>query len=233
MPPLGCGLGGLNWNVVRPRIIRAFDELPEVRVLLFQPPGAPKADEMPKERRLPKMTLGRAVLIELMVRYLAAVLDPFVSLLEIHKLMYFIQEAGEGLNLKYEKALYGPYAKNLRHVLNVIEGYLVTGYGDAADEPGRPNRASTKGPEGGGRFHHLVPDTQARFARVARLIHGFETPFGMELLATVHWVSTREGASSADEAIERTYQWNNTKRAFDGKQIRRAWQVLKDQGWLT
>jgi hypothetical protein len=55
----------------------------------------------------------------------------------------------------------------------------------------------------------------------------------MELLATVHWVSTREGARSADEAIERTYQWNERKRAFDGKQIRRAWQVLKEQGWLA
>jgi hypothetical protein len=34
-------------------------------------------------------------------------------------------------------------------------------------------------------------DTRARFARVARLIEGFETPFGMELLATVHWVPIR------------------------------------------
>lgn len=233
VPPLGCGLGGLNWNAVRPRIIQAFDELPDVRVLLFQPAGAPKADEMPKDRRLPKMTLGRAVLIELMVRYLAAVLDPFVSLLEIHKLMYFMQEAGESLNLKYEKALYGPYAKNLRHVLNVIEGHFITGYGDAADEPGRPIELLPKSPKAAEGFITSYPDTQARFARVARLIHGFETPFGMELLATVHWVSTREGASSADEAIERTYQWNERKRAFDGKQIRRAWQVLKDQGWLT
>ena len=53
VPPLGCGLGGLNWNVVRPRIIRAFDELSEVRVLLFQPAGAPKADEMPADALRP------------------------------------------------------------------------------------------------------------------------------------------------------------------------------------
>src|SRR5882724_9671850 len=37
LPPLGCGLGGLDWNVVRPKIIRAFEELPKVRVLLFEP----------------------------------------------------------------------------------------------------------------------------------------------------------------------------------------------------
>jgi len=41
------------------------------------------------------MTAGRAALVELMHRYLAGLLDPFVTLLEVHKLMYFLQEAGE------------------------------------------------------------------------------------------------------------------------------------------
>jgi hypothetical protein len=39
-------------------------------------------------------------------RYLSGLLDPFVTLLEVHKLMYFKQEAGQPLNLKYQKALY-------------------------------------------------------------------------------------------------------------------------------
>jgi O-acetyl-ADP-ribose deacetylase (regulator of RNase III) len=232
VPPLGCGLGGLSWKSVRPRIMRAFEELPDVRVLLFEPAGAPKAEKMAKDQRPPKMTLGRAVLVELMVRYLVAVLDPFVSLLEIHKLMYFMQEAGEPLNLNYEKALYGPYARNLRHVLNVIEGHFITGYGDAADKPERPIELLPNAAKVAKELILSHPGTQARFERVARLIHGFETPYGMELLATVHWVATREGARSADEAIERTYRWNERKRIFDSKQIRRAWQVLGSQGWL-
>jgi len=37
VPPLGCGLGGLSWAAVRPRIERAFLDLPEVRLLLFEP----------------------------------------------------------------------------------------------------------------------------------------------------------------------------------------------------
>ena len=37
IPPLGCGLGGLDWKDVRPRIEQAFAALPEVRVLLFEP----------------------------------------------------------------------------------------------------------------------------------------------------------------------------------------------------
>lgn len=37
IPPLGCGLGGLDWKVVRPMIEKAFLELPETKVYLFEP----------------------------------------------------------------------------------------------------------------------------------------------------------------------------------------------------
>lgn len=43
VPPLGCGLGGLDWRVVRPMIEQAFAALPEVRVLLFEPVSTPAA----------------------------------------------------------------------------------------------------------------------------------------------------------------------------------------------
>ena len=66
----------------------------------------------------PKMTASCAALLGLMRRYLAAVMDPFCSLLEIHKLMYFMQEVGQPLRLRYTKGPYGPYADNLRHLLN-------------------------------------------------------------------------------------------------------------------
>jgi O-acetyl-ADP-ribose deacetylase (regulator of RNase III) len=232
VPPLGCGLGGLDWSLVRSKIVRAFEDSPNVRILLFEPGGAPKAEKMAIEVRVPHMTRGRAVLIELMRRYLAAVLDPFVSLLEIHKLMYFMQEAGEHLNLKYEKGTYGPYARNLRHVLSLIEGHFITGFGDAADEPERPIELLPGISPSAEGFVASHPDTQERVERVARLIHGFETPYGMELLSTVHWVSTREGASSADEVIRKTYNWNLRKQIFAEKQIRLTWHILSDQGWL-
>ncbi len=37
VPPLGCGLGGLDWKRVRPMIEQAFFALPEVDVHLFEP----------------------------------------------------------------------------------------------------------------------------------------------------------------------------------------------------
>ena len=144
VPPLGCGLGGLDWGAVRPRIEAAFRDMPDVHVILYEPKGAPTVEKMVKEKRPPRMTNSRASLLGLMRRYLAALMDPFVSLLEIHKLMYFMQEAGEDLDLRYSKALYGPYAENLRHLLNRIEGHFITGYGDAADNPETLIRSSPR-----------------------------------------------------------------------------------------
>ena len=55
----------------------------------------------------------------------------------------------------------------------------------------------------------------------------------MELLATVHWVSTREGAQTEEAAIERTYAWSERKKGFDRRQIAVARDVLLNQGWLV
>ncbi|MDP2661353.1 MAG: macro domain-containing protein [Dehalococcoidia bacterium] len=233
VPPLGCGLGGLNWHDVGPRIEQAFRALPEVRVLLFEPTGIPDADKMAKSSKIPNMTVGRAALVGLVRRYLGAVMDPAVSLLEIHKLMYFMQEAGENLKLQYQKATFGPYAENLRHVLNAVDGHFISGYGDASDQPGKQIELMPGIWEQAEAFLEDHPETKKRFERVVELIEGFETPFGMELLSTVHWIATREGVLTVDEAIAKTYAWSDRKRMFQEGHIRTAWDVLDHNGWLT
>jgi hypothetical protein len=180
----------------------------------------------------PKMTPGRAVLVGLVERYLGGLLDPFISLLEVHKLMYFMQEAGEPLRLHYEKAPFGPYAENFHHVLAVIDGHLVSGYADGGDAPDKQIELVPGATSGAAAFLTGHPETQARFDRVAQLIEGFETPFGMELLATVHWVATREGAAGPAAAVEAVQRWNDRKCAFSARQIELAWDVLVSKGWV-
>jgi len=147
------------------------------------------------------MTAPRAALLGLMNRYLAALMDPFITLLEVHKLLYFLQAAGEPLRLRYVKAPLGPYAENLRHVLRQIEGHFISGYADGGDAPGKQ---LTLVP-GALRDAELVlgahPVTHERFDRVARLVEGFETPFGLELLSTVHWAVTREHAEDSESVV--------------------------------
>ena len=186
IPPLGSGLGGLDWNDVRPRIEAAMREVPDVRVRIFEPKGAPASDVMHHSREVPTMTAGRAALVELMGRYIRGLLDPTITLLEVHKLMYFMQEAGEPLRLKYVKAPYGPYAENLRHVLRAIEGHLVAGYADGGDAPDKPLTLVPGAVDDANAFLEANALTRERFDRVGRLVEGFETPFGLELLATVH-----------------------------------------------
>ena len=232
IPPLGCGLGGLDWNIVRSMIEKTFEEFPDVQVILFEPAGAPSAKSMAINRRKPNMTKGRAALLSLMNRYLQAAMDPFVTLLEIHKLMYFAQEAGEPLRLSYKKGLYGPYAENLRHVLNVIEGHFITGYADASDNPEKQIKLKPNIIKAANDVLKAHPETTSHLERVADLISGFETPYGMELLSTVHWVAAHDKATTSDQVVRETYAWNSRKRMFQEKHIRIAFNTLVNKGWI-
>lgn len=234
IPPLGSGLGGLDWKKVRPRIEDALRGLTDVRVVIFEPGGAPAPQQIVKRQTSPNMTPGRAALVGLMHRYLGGLLDPFVTLLEVHKLMYFMKASGEGSldRLRVVKGHYGPYAQNLSHVLQEIEGYFVSGYRDGGDAPDKQLELVPGAVQDADDFLRTHPETHARFDRVADLVSGFETPFGLELLSTVHWVIATEQARTMDEVVGRIYVWNDRKRRFTRRQIALAADVLETKGWL-
>lgn len=234
MPPLGSGLGGLHWPDVRRRIEEAVRLLPDVSFTVFEPRDVAPADGTKSGRpaSVPKMTPGRAALVGLMRRYLSGLLDPFVTLLEVHKLMYFMQEAGEPLRLRYVKAPYGPYAENLRHVLTAIDGYFLSGYGEGGEAPDKELSVVPGAAEDADAFLSDHPAVKSRFSRVADLVEGFETPFGLELLSTVHWVMSRDAGRSPDDVIRAVYAWGDGKKQFTPRQIALASTVLTQKGWL-
>ena len=230
IPPLGAGLGGLDWNAVRPRIEAALRDLTDVQVIIFEPNGAP---EQVRSTDVPPMRHGSAALVLLMNRYLKGLMDPFVTLIEVQKLMYFMQEAGQPLKLNYAKHLYGPYADNLRHVLHKVEGHFVAGYSDGGDAPDKQLTVVPGATEDAEAFLADDTETRGRFDHVADLVEGFETPFGLELLATVHWLAKHEGATSADIAVTKVHGWSDRKKAFTPRQIGLAYDVLQSKGWLA
>lgn len=232
VPPLGCGLGGLDWSDVEPRITAALARVPEVRAVVFPPDGAPSAATMSKSTEVPRMTPGRAALVGLIERYLGGLMDTTVTLLEIHKLMYFLREAGEPMRLRYVKAPYGPYADNMRHVLSAIEGHFTTGYADGGDAPDKQIAIVPGASSDASAFLNDHVDTLERFDRVADLVDGFETGFGLELLATVHWVVVHEKARTIRDVVDRVYAWNERKRRFSPRQIELALRALSAKGWL-
>lgn len=232
IPPLGSGLGGLDWNVVRPLIEQAFAALPDVHVLLYSPQGAPAAKDMPVRTSRPKMTAARALFIKLMDQYSA--LHYRRTLLEIQKLAYFLQGGGEQLRLRFEKGLYGPYAHNLNKVLETLEGHYIRGYGDS-QKPDTEIELLPHAVEEADAFLAQHPESLQRLERVGELIAGFETPYGMELLSSVHWVGTHDEPAANDEKIAAlaVQNWNDRKRSmFQSHHVQVAWERLKEQNWL-
>ena len=232
LPPLGAGLGGLDWKIVREKIENALSHLSDVDILVYEPTTIPPAEHIVKAKTIPNMTPGRAALVSLAHRYLGGLLDPFVTLLELHKLMYLLQERGEPLRLRFVKAPHGPYAENLSHVLNAVEGYLLSGYADGGDEPDKQIRIVPGAEQEATAFLSQKTDTADRINCVAELVGGFETPFGMELLTTVHWVATHEAKTMA-EIISGVYAWGDQKKKFSQRQINLAAERLSKQGWIA
>lgn len=228
VPPLGCGLGGLDWAVVRPLIEQAFATTPDVHVLLYTPEGAPTAESMPIGTERQPLTPARALLIKLIEQY--SQLAYRLSLLEIQKLAYFLQEAGEPLRLHFTKGLYGPYAHNLNKVLERLEGHFIRGYGDSQ----KPDAEIHLLPGATTEANQVLQEataSQQRLQRVSSLIEGFETPYGMELLASVHWLATHEVpiVVTVEQAITGIQQWNQRKqKTFQPAHIAVAWQRLNN-----
>ena len=239
IPPLGCGNGGLAWEQVRPLIEQAFVPFTDsVKVLTYAPAGAPRAATMEIRTDKPRMTTGRAILIKLIALYRE--LEYSLSKVEVQKLCYLAQCAGQPLKLDFEKNQFGPYATNLRHVLTHIDGHYVQGVGDH-DKAETELTLLPGAVEDADRFLLVHPDALRRMEHVGQLIEGFETPYGMELLATVHWVATRQCEGQGLECVMRGIhnweptqpEWNNRKKALMTQpQVRIALDRLTSGGWL-
>lgn len=230
MPPLGCGNGGLNWTDVRPVIEQNFASLTHVTLRLFEPSETAAAAKLEVNTAAPKMTAGRAAILALLECYEA--LSYGLSKLEVQKLAYFLQEAGEDLKLSYQKHKFGPYADQLRHVLDRMDGHYIHGVGDGVVESAiTPDTLALKTAKAF--LAKANPELQARVKRVAQLIDGFQSPFGMELLASVHWVAKREGAADAQQALQKIQSWNPRKnQLMQASHVAAAWQQLQQLGWV-
>lgn len=237
VPPLGCGNGGLDWADVEPRIRSAFDALPDVDVRLYAPGAAPEAAAMPTATARPDMTSGRAALVHLLDRYQRVALE--ASLIEVQKLLYFLQVAGEPLRLHFAKGDYGPYADNLRHVLRSVEGHYLIGFGDGSAPvlSAEPIRLLPGAADAAQEVLATSPDTRSRIDRVLELSQGFESMYGMELLASVHWVATQDSSgavSDVDGATKLVQDWTPRKsRTFTREHVATALDALSEHGWLA
>ena len=232
IPPLGCGSGGLEWCAVQQLIERAFKKVSGVQVLVYPPQESPQAREMKVATNRPPWRTHRAAFILALARYLASGLE--LTRIEIQKLAYFLQCAGEEMKLEFSKGKYGPYAEKLNFVLQNFEGHFIRGYGDRT-----ANTYVTVLADAVREAREILEsndEARIRLEQVSKLIDGFESPYGLELLGTVHWIATKEdpqARSDVNAAINDVQRWSSLKKLkFQPSHIQIAWQRLKEQGWF-
>ncbi len=214
LPPLGCGNGGLDWEVVRPIIEAHLAPLEQLTVYLFGP--SDQAYEAPRKRQqtAPELTPTRAMILHSLYRYQQKGYE--ITLLEIQKLVYFLQRFGVDFgNLSFGRGPYGPYAQPLHHAINDLDGHYLDGmkYGDA-----RPHNILTLRREHLPAINdyieaHFSDKEKAALATIDRLINGFETPLGLEILSTLDFLIQEQPAlRHQPEALTRAaHAWNQRK----------------------
>ena len=208
LPPLGCGNGGLDWEVVRREIEAILDAIPDVEVLLYEPTQTYL--NAPKGVGVEGLTVPRALIAEMIRRY--EILGLGCTNLEVQKLAWFLNrwidlcKVDNVLELEFVPNRYGPYADRLRHLLNAMDGsYLHC-----------ERRLSDAGPRELIWFDDNRREEIANFLtrpwaapyrlpldKTSDLIDGFESPLGMELLATVDWLITKAGCTTAVPSLRK------------------------------
>ena len=183
---------------------------------------------------VPGMTPVRAALVALMRRYLNGLLDPFVTPLEVHKLMYFMKATGESSldKLHMVKGQYGPQFRNLNRVLGRIEGHFISGFTGVSDTANCHLELVPGAIEDAEEFLNGHPSVRSNVNRVANLMEGFESPTGLSLLSTTHWVIDREQPSSIDGLTAAIRAWDLPYQQFSSRQIQLAADFLEKKGWV-
>jgi O-acetyl-ADP-ribose deacetylase (regulator of RNase III) len=235
LPPLGCGNGGLDWAVVRPLLERTLGDLPGVEVIVYEPTA--KCQNVAKKQGVEKLTPARALIAEMIRRYW--VLGIECTLLEAQKLAWFLERTikrmglKDPLDLRFTADRYGPYANRLTHLLNGLDGSYLhcdkrladAGAFDTIwfDDKKRDKlELYLKGPEA----RDYLPALEA----ADQLIDGFQSPLGMEALATVDWLIACENAEPTLTGIRRgIHNWpagtthaQRKERLFDDRLLELA-----------
>jgi len=235
IPPLGCGNGGLDWSEVRNLIADILGPLKSVDVQVFAPTA--EYQNVPKETELGKLTPARALIAEMVRRY--EILGFDCSLLEVQKLAWFLQRGvrttrtDDPLKLNFVAGKFGPYADSLRHVLNKLDGSFLYSEKRIADAS-RHDVVTFEHGRVQDMDEYLSQPHMKKYVDAIEwaqsMIAGFESPYGMELLATVDWLLTEESVAPDLDALRGAIQkWPHGKTAairkdtlFDDRVLRIA-----------
>lgn len=206
IPPLGSGNGGLDWQLVRPLIVQALSDLDEVQIIIYEPTD--RYQNVAKASGKENLTPARALVAELVRQYW--ILGFECTILEVQKLAYLLENSilranvDDPLKLHFSANRFGPYAPNLMHLLNSIDGSYLQCSKRLADaspmdviwfKDEKKDLLNAYFKSEGKQYRDVLDHT-------SNLIDGFQSPLGMELLATVHWLVVKEKVAPTTASVQ-------------------------------
>lgn len=211
IPPLGCGNGGLDWNIVKQLMAKELESL-DIDILIYEPNSQIKQILQKEEtKKVAKLTPARAMLLYLMFNYENA--GEQSSLFVANKLAYFLQRKGEKLRLNFEAHHYGPYSVQVNHVLLHLNGTYLKGMEQNMPKPFEPLQLNyNKFKEVNSYIKTKLKQEQIqRLEEVIQLLDRFESTFALELLATVDYIKSNQSAKNVEEVLESISNWSERK----------------------
>lgn len=230
IPPLGCGNGGLDWADVKPLIISKLGSLDDVNIVIF---GPKDSGDLPKfsETSPLEMTYPRAMLLKSFAElevYFSGAFDR----ISMQKVIYFLQALSVDFKLQFQRNHYGPYSDQLKTAFGRFEkAGLINGFssGDYL------THVTPAGVAVADEFLQKNNDHGDEVVeKLSHLIQGYESPYGLELLSSVHWLAQHEKCYPVEKIIVEMQSWNEEKRnKFDEASIRVAYERLNEDGLLN
>ncbi len=207
IPPLGSGNGGLKWQIVKPVIIKELKSVKDhVEITIYEPGFNNQRAPAKKVREL---TPARAMLLLALNKY--KVLGYSINLLVAQKLSYFMQRLGEPLNLNFEKGFYGPYSHQLQHLLKYLNGWYLQ-FKQEETSPGSTVKLNHIEQFEAYGENNLTGQQKERLCKLENLIEGLESPYGLELLATVDFIQQQSGKNKPNEIEKEICDWTHRKK---------------------
>lgn len=220
LPPLGCGNGGLDWETVKPLMVEKLSVLNDVDINIYGPHFS--EDEPEHINSGLRMTYERAILIKA-VGDLEKHFDGAIDRLSLQKIAYLLQALGLKLNIDFSKNLYGPYSDRLKIAFIALDkNKIISGYQN-------PERETHVTPSAYAEAEEFLKDKgEFLIEKLSSLIEGYESPYGLELLTTVHWLQsqiTDRHLTSIKKAMEDLHSYRRNQ--YDQQEVEKAYNRLK------
>jgi O-acetyl-ADP-ribose deacetylase (regulator of RNase III)/uncharacterized protein YwgA len=248
VPPLGCGYGGLEWQVVGPTLYQHLSSL-EIPVQLYAPFGTAHEELEPRYLQRTLMSSGSSDAVPAGSRLEPGWVAMVATLAELEsdshhwpvgktsfqKLAYFLTASGLPTGLTFERGTFGPFSPQLTSVVSrLVNNDLIRQV-----QLGRMIQMTV-----GGTFEAARRTYAAQFdawsssiERTADLLARMRTR-DAEVAATVHLVASElvreHGRSPTDEEVlVEVMDWKRRKRPpLSQDEVLKAIHSLAMLGWL-